>query len=259
MSFRNTKRMGCPCNSNATTMNDLRAYRRRFLGDDTGGDGGDGGGSGTDFSSGGFDFSGGAVSGSAADTGLTPDILNQINAGTYEPAPTDTFSQAQPGTTVAPSSTFDQFGGVDIGGGAYINSYGDQIMPDGTVYMTDGWTLNADGSVTDPNNQTYPASSPTAQSVATSAAARSGGGSGGGSSSGAPKSGGSGSSNLQQALCMLNPTLPQCRTAQPKAQTPAKPATSSFSSFMTQWGGWIAAGIAAAVILPPLLDSGGRR
>lgn len=250
------------CNAGLSALRLGRRMRLRGLGDDTGdgfdSSGGGDGGAGDPFAGSSADASGLVDSG----TGLDQATLDAINAGTYAPAPTDTFSQADPGSTVPLTnifSTADSIGGITTPDGEYITPWGDTVMPNGTVYESTGWTINPDGSAVDPSGNVYPANSPTAQAAQQQAGASKAAAASGGGASGGAKGGGSGSqpqTPWQQIICAINPRAQGCpQSAQAfAAQRTAATSTSSFSSFLSQYGGWIALGLGAAIILPPLLE-----
>ncbi len=262
-----------------------RRLRLRGLGDDGGDGSGDGGGGVAFIDPGTFDGGGGGGIGPDPSS-LTSADWQAIADGTYVPPPDATFSPAAPGSTVTPDNVFTNtstdFAGtggvpvytlpdgsaIDASGttyfpdGSQMTAMGTYTDPQGNTTFSDGSQVLSDGTYIDPQGNEYPPAAPQSRAAqgAAAAAKSGGGGSGGGAAKGSP----------QPSLnpCQMFPTLniPGCPRTTPAAnalqqrqqQLALQNQSGSFSSFMSQYGGWIIAAVGAALILPPLLNSGGR-
>jgi hypothetical protein len=217
-------------------------------------------------------FAGDSGSGGVGDVSplLDNNLLTQIDQGTYVPPADAQFSQAQPGSTVTPDNVFSQTttgpGGVPVyqmPDGTEVDAYGTAYFPDGSqisalgtvtdaqgnVVFSDGERVLSNGTYIDQFGNQYAPTSPQAQQAQQRAAATGGGSSSGGGSRGGGS--GSGQNNaLNQALaCLLNPNSPQCRQQQQQQST-----ASSFGSWFQKNWGYLALGLGAFIIVPPLLN-----
>lgn len=228
---------------------------RACLGDDTGGDGGGDFGSG-DF--GGFGLGPSDLVASGSD-GSTPIDWTAVASPNYTPPPDSQFSTPDPGSFTQGGGIFgqaDSSGGISLPDGSYIGANGQTLLPDGTDIFPDGSMVQPDGTYVDASGNSFPPDSPQAQ-VAGQAAAAGRAQAAGGSSSGGGKAGGSGSGsglNTQQIICIMNPTLPQCRqgSAVPAVTRPAA-SSSSFTNFLSQNAGWLIALGVVVVVLPEVM------
>lgn len=184
----------------------------------------------------------------------------------YTPPGQDIIPVAPDTATPAPLPYQDVTAGLPPGS---IMNYdtGTVVLPDGSSFYSDGsYYVAATDSYYDANGNLLSqggVATGVPSSSQAAAAAQSGGASipGGGGKGGGGSGSGSSSGLAQMLACLLNPNSPGCRGQQTATGGVTRPGTtsSSVSSFLSKYGGWILAFAGLVFVLPAVLPSSGRR